>query len=312
MRKKILENIGKSLDRGPVEFDTRLSDKEGDIMSIANKDVITVPPGISVKEASEIMVKNKVRRLPVVSPKNELLGIITATDIVDFLGGGEKFKIIENKYNDNFLAAVNDSIKDIMTEDAHYITNKDSIKDAVEKMLKHDVGALPVVDNENRVVGIVSERDFVFLMAGLINEEPVADYMTENPITTTPGTPIESVSKIMVRNGVRRVPIVGEKRKTPKPESEKLIGIVTSTDILKFLGNSKAFDSLTSASAFEVLSRPVSEIMQKDVIKVSITDNLGKVYELMDKNNVGGLPVVEDDQLLGIITERDLLRTIIA
>lgn len=84
MRKKILENIGKSLDRGPVEFDTRLSDKEGDIMSIANKDVITVPPGISVKEASEIMVKNKVRRLPVVSPKNELLGIITATDIVDF------------------------------------------------------------------------------------------------------------------------------------------------------------------------------------------------------------------------------------
>lgn len=52
--------------------------------------------------------------------------------------------------------------------------------------------------------------------------------------------------------------------------------------------------------------------MQKDVIKVSITDNLGKVYELMDKNNVGGLPVVEDDQLLGIITERDLLRTIIA
>ncbi|MBC7101426.1 MAG: CBS domain-containing protein [Methanobacteriales archaeon] len=311
MRKKDTINIVKSLDRGPVEFESRNFEHEGDVMSVAQKEVVSIPPTINIKEAAEIMVKNKFRRLPITDPgTGKLLGIITSMDILDFLGGGDKSKILEEKYDDNFLAAINEPVRKIMTRNVKYITLKDSITDAVEKMLKYNIGALPVVNHEKKLVGIVSERDFVFLMAGILNDEIVADHMTENLITTTPGTPIEGASKIMVRNKFRRLPIVGEERKTPHPEKEKLVGIVTSTDILEFLGSNKVFDTIKTNSAEEALNTPVSEIMEKKVVTINSTSTLGQLYEIMAKNGIGGVPVVDYDELLGIITESDLLKAI--
>ncbi|MDI9623480.1 MAG: CBS domain-containing protein [Methanothermobacter sp.] len=311
MRKKDTINIVKSLDRGPVEFESRNFEHEGDVMSIAQKEVVSIPPTINIKEAAEIMVKNKFRRLPITDPgTRKLLGIITSMDILDFLGGGDKSKILEEKYDDNFLAAINEPVRKIMTRNVKYITLKDSITDAVEKMLKYNIGALPVVNHEKKLVGIVSERDFVFLMAGVLNDEIVADHMTENLITTTPGTPIEGASKIMVRNKFRRLPIVGEERKTPHPEKEKLVGIVTSTDILEFLGSNRVFETIKTNSAEEALNTPVSEIMEKKVVTINSTSTLGQLYEIMAKNGIGGVPVVDYDELLGIITESDLLKAI--
>ncbi|MDI6882340.1 MAG: CBS domain-containing protein [Methanothermobacter sp.] len=311
MRKKDTINIVKSLDRGPVEFESRNFEHEGDVMSIAQKEVVSIPPTISIKEAAEIMVKNKFRRLPITDPgTKKLLGIITSMDILDFLGGGDKSKILEEKYDDNFLAAINEPVRKIMTRNVKYTTLKDSITDAVEMMLKYNIGALPVVNHEKKLVGIVSERDFVFLMAGVLNDEIVADHMTENLITTTPGTPIEGASKIMVRNQFRRLPIVGEERKTPHPEKEKLVGIVTSTDILEFLGSNRVFDTIKTNSAEEALNTPVSEIMEKKVVTINSTSTLGQLYEIMAKNSIGGVPVVDYDELLGIITESDLLKAI--
>ena len=311
MRKKDTINIVKSLDRGPVEFESRNFEHEGDVMSIAQKEVVSIPPTISIKEAAEIMVKNKFRRLPITDPgTKKLLGIITSMDILDFLGGGDKSKILEEKYDDNFLAAINEPVRKIMTRNVKYTTLKDSITDAVEMMLKYNIGALPVVNHEKKLVGIVSERDFVFLMAGVLNDEIVADHMTENLITTTPGTPIEGASKIMLRNQFRRLPIVGEERKTPHPEKEKLVGIVTSTDILEFLGSNRVFDTIKTNSAEEALNTPVSEIMEKKVVTINSTSTLGQLYEIMAKNSIGGVPVVDYDELLGIITESDLLKAI--
>lgn len=311
MRKKDTINIVKSLDRGPVEFESRNFEHEGDIMSIAQKEVVSIPPTINIKEAAEIMVKNRFRRLPITDPgTRKLLGIITSMDILDFLGGGDKSNILEEKYDDNFLAAINEPIRKIMTRKVKYITPKDSITDAVKKMLKYNIGALPVVNHEKKLVGIVSERDFVFLMAGVLNDEIVADHMTENLITTTPGTPIEGASKIMVRNQFRRLPIVGEERKTPHPEKEKLVGIVTSTDILEFLGSNRVFDTIKTNSAEEALNTPVNEIMEKKVVTINSTSTLGQLYKIMAENDIGGVPVVDYEELLGIITESDLLRAI--
>jgi len=103
-------------------------------------------------------------------------------------------------------------------------------------MRKKEIGALPVVDADHKMVGIVSERDFVILLSGVLTDEVVEDYMTKNVIATTPGTRIEGASKIMVRNKLRRIPVVGEERKTSHPEKDKIMGIVTATDILEFLG----------------------------------------------------------------------------
>lgn len=299
------------MDRGPIEFESRNFEHEGDIMTVAKKEVVTIPQTASIKETAVIMVKNKFRRLPITNPgTGKLLGIVTSMDILDFLGGGDKFKILEEKYHDNFLAAVNESVKKIMTRDVHYLSNKDSINKAVEKMLEYGVGALPVIDSDEKIVGIVSERDLALLLSGVLTDELVGDYMTKKVITTTPGTPIESASKIMVRNKLRRIPVLGEERKTPHPEKDKLVGIVTSTDILEFLGQSTAFNNMTSNSAEEILNTKITGIMENEVISTSTNTRLGDLCEMMENKGIGGLPVINNGELEGIITERDLLKVI--
>ncbi len=311
MRQKNTMSKVRSMDRGPIEFESRTFEHDGDVMSIAKKEVVTIPQTATIKEAAEIMVKNKFRRLPITNPgTGKLLGIVTSMDILNFLGGGDKSKLLEEKYEDNFLAAINESVKKIMTREVHYITHKDSIDVAVNKMMEYGVGALPVLGAEQDLVGIVSERDLALIMAGVVTDELVEDFMTSKVITTTPGTPIEGASKIMVRNRLRRIPVLGEERRTPHPENEKLVGIVTSTDILEFLGNSKAFGSLVSNSAQEVLNAKITEIMENEVITTTPQTRLGDVCELMEKEGIGGMPVVKNGDLQGIITESDLLKVI--
>ncbi|HHY00931.1 MAG TPA: CBS domain-containing protein [Methanothermobacter sp.] len=313
MRKKETINLAKSMDRGSLEFETHASQHEGDVMSIATKKVVTAPQTATIKEAAERMVKNQFRRLPITDPGSEkLLGIVTSMDILDFLGGGDKYKILEKKHHDNFPAAVNEPVKMIMTRDVETINTKDSINTAVAKMTTKGIGALPIVDSEHKIAGIVSERDFVLLMAGVLNDELVSDHMQKNVITTTPGTRIEGASKIMVRNKLRRIPVVGEERKTPHPEKEKIVGIVTATDILEFLGKNSAFEHMITNSAEEILNTTITEIMESEVITANVMSHLGDVCDLMEDKGIGGLPVVQNSNLKGIITESDILKAIIS
>ncbi len=303
MKDKSTKNLRKSMNRGSVERVTKVAEKEGDIMHLAKKDVISIPQTTSIKEAAEVMIGHEFRRLPVTDPgSNKLLGIVTAMDILDFFGGGSKFDIIEKKHNDNFLAAINEPVKSIMTKGVISISPKYSIGDSVDLMIENGIGSLPVVDKDEKLVGIVTERDFALALAGVLMTELVEDVMVEDVITTTPGTPIESCSKIMVRNNLRRIPVV---------EEGKLTGIVTSTDILRFFGDKNMFASMTSTSGLDVLKRKISEIMQPNISVIEPKVRLGDLCELFAEKNIGGVPVVKDDELVGIITERDILNTVL-
>jgi CBS domain-containing protein len=311
MRRKELINVVKSRERAPMEFETHIAEHDGDIMSIAKKEVITVPQSATIKESAEIMVKNKFRRLPVTDPgTGKILGIVTSMDILDFLGGGDKYQILEKKHDGNFLSAINEPLREIMTRKVEVLNNKSSMGDAISKMLDKKVGALPIIDSNDKIVGIVSERDFAILLSGVLTDETVEDYMTTSVISTTPGTRIEGATKIMVRNRLRRIPVTGEERKTPHPENEKLVGIATSTDILEFLGKNTAFEKLITNNADEVLNTTLNDIMTRNVVTTNIYTKLGDLCSIMEKEGIGGMPVVRDNELLGIITESDILRAI--
>lgn len=303
MKDKIAKNFKKSGNRGSVEHETKAAQHDGEIMTIAKKEVITVPPTKTIKEAAEIMIEHEFRRLPVADPGSEkLLGIVTAMDILDFLGGGNKYDLISKKHNDNFLAAINEPVREIMTRDVFTAKAKDSIHKCVDTMTKFNVGSLPVVDNEGKLVGIVTERDFALALSGVLTDEIVEDIMVKKVITATPGTPIESSTKIMVRNNLRRIPVV---------EEDKLVAMVTSTDILRFFGDKEMFATMTSNSGLDILDKKISEIMKPNISVTETSVNLGELCELFAEKNIGGVPVVEDDQLVGIITERDILNYVV-
>ena len=281
------------------------------IMKIASKDVISIPPSKSIKDTAKVMMEHQFRRLPVTDPgSGKVLGIVTVMDILDFFGGGNKFNIIEKKYSDNFLAAINEPVREIMSRDVICLSEKSSVYDVVDVMLANQIGALPIVDGDENLVGIVTERDIALSLAGEIDDRTAQDYMSTKVFTTTPGTPIESACKIMVRNGLRRIPIVGGEADISKA-AKKLLGIVTSTDLIRFFNAKEFFDNLNSNAASEVLEKTkVSDIMVKDAIIVEAEDTIGEICELFKISNIGGGPVVKDDVVIGIITERDILRAV--
>ena len=311
MKDKSAINLRKSRIRGSVENHSKFQDHDGDIMSLATKNVITIPPSKSIKETAQIMVEHNFRRLPVTDPgSGKLLGIVTVMDILDFLGGGDKFKIIQNKYQDNFLAAINEPVREIMTRSVISVSSKDSLSKALDLMLDEKVGAIPILDSDDKVTGIITERDFALSLAGVLTEELVEEFMTKNVITTTPGTPIESASKIMVRNALRRIPIIGEDVDLATTSPDKLLGVITATDIMKFFNDKELFTTMKSPNASDVLDKKISEIMTTSLINVEPLTRLGDVCEIFKENVIGGLHVVKDGQLVGIITEKDILKAI--
>ena len=304
-------SVNRKSNTGAVERQTKVHDKEGDIMAIASRDVVSIPPSKSIKDTAKVMMEHEFRRLPITDPgSGKLLGIVTVMDILDFFGGGKKFNIIEKKYEDNFLAAINEPVKEIMTRDLITESNKSSIGETIETMLSNQLGAIPIVDADEKLAGIVTERDIALSLAGVAGKDTVQDYMSPKVFTTTPGTSLGDACKIMVRNGLRRIPIVGGEADISKA-AKKLLGILTSTDVVKFLNAKELFDNLNSNLASDVLDQTkISDIMAKEPITVEPTMTIGELCELFAEKNIGGVPVVKGDDVIGIITERDVLNAV--
>jgi len=96
--------------KGPVSLKTHPSKKRGgEILRVAKSPVVTMAPTTPVYDAVQIMAREGFRRMPIASPGTKaLVGIVTATDIINYLGGGEKFHIIQRKYGGNFFKAINE------------------------------------------------------------------------------------------------------------------------------------------------------------------------------------------------------------
>lgn len=310
MKDKSAVNLRKSMNRGSSEQGSNVPDKDGQIMSIASKDVVSIPPTTSIKETAKIMMEHEFRRLPITDPgSGKVLGIVTVIDIMDFLGGGEKFNIIEKKFDDNFLAAINEPVKQIMTRDVITLSNKATIDKTIATMLDNQIGAIPIVDSDDKIVGIVTERDIALSLAGVFTDDTVQDYMSTKIFTTTPGTPIESACKIMVRNRLRRIPIVGGEADISKA-NKKLLGMVTSTDVIRFLNAKDLFDNINTNEASKILDMKVSDIMVTDLVTVKPTERLGDLCLTFMQKNIGGAPVVKNNEIIGIITEKDVIQAL--
>jgi CBS domain-containing protein len=290
-------------DKGSLELKVHPSKKrEGEIMTIARSPVITMAPTTLVYDALKIMVKEGFRRMPVVDPgTKKLLGIVTATDFINYLGGGDKFQIIQRKYGGNFFKAINEPVKFIMTSEVVSIRTSGKITEAIELMKKHRVGGLPVVDENNQVWAIVTERDIVMLFSGKIRGAKVADIMSKRVITATPETPIMEIEKKMIERRFRRIPIVSD---------SEFVGMATVRSMLRFFGTSQVFKHLQSGTILQVLQTPVLEVTMKNVATINPESDIGQAAKLMQEKHVGSLPVISNGKLVGIITERDFFKII--
>jgi len=275
---------------------------ESEILEIAKSTVITMPPTTPIYDAIKMMAKEGFRRIPIANPATKVLdGIVTATDIIDYLGGGKKFELIRHKFDGNIFKAINEPIKLIMTQKVYSIKTSARMSEAIELMTKTNLGGLPVVDDENRVKAIITERDIMSLFADMISGVTVAQLMTEQVVTALSRTTIFEAERSMTTQGFRRLPIISD---------DKVVGIITTMDVIRFFGSGEVFKHLRSGTIIQVLNTPALEIASKDVSTVEPNADVGQAAKIMKDKDIGAVPVVKNKKLVGIITERDFFKII--
>jgi acetoin utilization protein AcuB len=131
----------------------------------------------------------------------------------------------------------------------------------------------------------------------------VKDRMTRNPVTAQPETTHKQAAELMRDDNVHHLPVVNKQG--------ELVGIVVHEDLL-----SAQPSPATTLSIYEIhslLSKlQLKQIMHHPVITVGPDCPLEEAASLMLRENIGCLPVMENDQLVGIITDTDVFQTLVA
>ena len=135
--------------------------KVGDVMT---KDPLTVAVSETIGEADELMTTNKIRQLPVIEGK-ELVGIVTDRDIRSFLAGS----LLENPVARE--RALNTKVREIMTTEPITLAADDDLQEAVELLIEQKVGGIPVVNEAEGLVGIVTYVDVLRCFLNRLQED---------------------------------------------------------------------------------------------------------------------------------------------
>lgn len=200
-------------------------------------------------------------------------------------------------------------LKEIANSQVITLSIADRIDQAIELMEKHDIHHLPIVDGE-RPVGIVSDRDLLSSVGWLSSRDRItggtgpafvgptniADVMSSPVQVLSPEDGIEEAARLMADNKIGAVPLA---------EDGRLVGIVSETDILKCYVDHRTIGRRT-AWRF----RKVAEFMAAQVFSVKQTDSPRTAYRLMREKQVRHLPVIDGDRLVGIVSDRDVRKTL--
>ena len=117
------------------------------------------------------------------------------------------------------------TVKDIMTDPAIVITEDSSVIDAAKLMREHNIGSVPVVNDSENIVGIVTDRDIVIrnMARGLDpKSHSVNEIMTRDVSCVAPETEIDEAAQVMANDKVRRLPVV---------DDDRVVGFVALGDI---------------------------------------------------------------------------------
>jgi len=114
--------------------------------------------------------------------------------------------------------------RDVMIKDVHTVSADRKVAFARLMMLRHNIGALPIVDDKRVLVGIITQRD-IDLAGSDVSDLLVSDLMTRSLVKANETTPLRWIVEQMIKTGIQRIPVVdGDSR---------LLGLVTQTSVIK-------------------------------------------------------------------------------
>ena len=214
----------------------------------------------------------------------------------------------------------------IMTPQVITVGPDTTIVEAVNMMLRHHISGLPVVDAAGKLIGIISEGDFIrraetgtqhkrgrwltFLAgadrvaADFAHEQgrKVGDIMTPNPLTVTEGTPLDQVVQIMESNHIKRLPVM---------RGERMVGIVTRSDFLSAVANLAHSVPGPSADDDHIRSEVMAAMKQAPWrpcrLNVTVHEGIVSLNGVIKKESARKAAIVAAENVAGVRKVQDYL-----
>ncbi len=290
---------------GTPNWSQRIYEKPGEARLLASRPPRSIVYSSTILEAVEAIAEHRVRGLVVVDSRDSLKGILLTTDIINYLGGGDYYNIVIARHNRSIFKSLrNELVQSIYNPSPIYVYTDQSLEDVLHAMIGEGIGLIPVVYGDGTVYGVLTEHDMVKYLARRSVGRRVRDYMTTPVVTIDAESTIRSAARQMVRYGFRRLPVVSGGDSSVK-------GMVTAKDLVVFFGSHEALSRSTTGNIEEALETPVYEVMQSGVYTIDADADVGEAASAMIEYGVSSLLVTEEDSIIGIITERDVLVSLV-
>jgi CBS domain-containing protein len=174
-------------------------------------------------------------------------------------------------------------VKDIMVKEVAYVSLPGSRDQVLKTLQKRQVSGVPVVKNEE-VVGMITRSDLLRNR----EEDQTALLMTRNPVIVTPESTIVEASKLLLKHGIRRLPVV---------DGKDLVGIITVADLVRVAADMN-------------IQAAIEEYFEKDIVVLWSEMPVPIAGAIMEYAQVQACPIIDSGlSLVGMISDRDLIKS---
>jgi len=256
-----------------------------EVKDVMTKEVIFVDKDVDLKHVLDLMKKHEITKIPVVENK-KLLGVITDNIIAYKLGSIRKRGIPASRLH---ASSVTD--KDFET-----VGPNTDIKSILTKVGTPGPTMINVVENE-KLLGVITKADLLPLVK---SSKKIDTIMQTKMFTVAPGDRVVHARRMIIDENVARIPVASQ---------GELIGMISDTEIAYALADLKRSVPL-GKQKHHLEELLVENVMKIPVISTNPNTSISDAAKIMMEKNIGALPVLQNNKIVGIITRTDLIRTI--
>jgi CBS domain-containing protein len=256
---------------------------------LSRRQVVTLNVNDHCRRAAELMTEFHIRHLPVVDEEIPV-GMVSERNLLSAIGWWRN----SPKHPDTPISdwAERLPVSEIMSTPLFCLALHDPLDKAARLMLSKKISAVPLV-GQSRLLGIVTETDFLHCSTGAAawQQHRVIEHMTAHVFQVSPRELIRAAWHLMRDKQIRHLVVM---------ENDDLLGILSDRDLLAGI--------TWDAAGPDGIQDQVRHIMTTSIATIEPEATLAEAAQRMIEWKIGALPVVDDGNLTGIITETDLLK----